>query len=157
MPASAFASTRVPGRGWVSPLRPRPPPPALPRAHLRVPGPLSPPPSLLPPIGNLQSDVAFHLTLDPGRLSPRAVFKETSTRHLTRGRLLGLGQHCEEVKLLLPVRVSGAGDGARLRLAVAGQGKSQCALVLVLAQPSSRLACRRSLAFLSQISEWIRG
>lgn len=98
-----------------------------------VPGSLSPPHPLLPPIGNLQSDVTFDLTLDPGRLSPRAIFKETNTRHLTRVRLLDLRQHCEEVKLLLPVRVLGAGDGVVLRLAVAGQGKNQC--VLVLASP----------------------
>ncbi|XP_036316234.1 integrin alpha-X isoform X1 [Pipistrellus kuhlii] len=56
-------------------------------------------------LGNLQSDVTFHLTLDSGRLSPRAIFKETNNQHLTRGRLLGLGQHCEEVKLLLPACV----------------------------------------------------
>ncbi|XP_054570428.1 integrin alpha-X [Eptesicus fuscus] len=56
-------------------------------------------------LGNLQSDVTFDLTLDPGRLSPRAIFKETNTRHLTRVRLLDLRQHCEEVKLLLPACV----------------------------------------------------
>ncbi|KAM7148738.1 integrin alpha-X isoform 1-T1 [Molossus nigricans] len=56
-------------------------------------------------LGNLESSVTFDLTLDPGRPNPRAIFKETNTRHLTRDRLLGLGQHCENVKLLLPACV----------------------------------------------------
>ncbi|ELK35217.1 Integrin alpha-X [Myotis davidii] len=59
-------------------------------------------------LGNLQSDVTFDLTLDPGHLSPRAIFKETNTRHLSRVRVLGLRQHCEDVKLLLPACVEDA-------------------------------------------------
>ncbi|KAI4551641.1 hypothetical protein MJT46_017893 [Ovis ammon polii x Ovis aries] len=51
---------------------------------------------------NLQSIVTFDLTLDPGRLSPRAIFQETRTRNLTRVQELGLKQHCEAVRLLLP-------------------------------------------------------
>lgn len=107
MPQSAFMSMKVPGPGWVSPLWPRLPSPALPLAPWGVPGSLSLPHPLLPPLGNLQSDVTFDLTLDPGHLSPRAIFKETNTRHLSRIRVLGLQPHCEDVKLLLPVRVSG--------------------------------------------------
>ncbi|KAM5328037.1 integrin alpha-D-like isoform 2-T2 [Glossophaga mutica] len=56
-------------------------------------------------LGDLQSSVTFDLTLDPGRLNPRAIFKETSSRSLTHVRVLGLGQHCEDVKLLLPACV----------------------------------------------------
>lgn len=48
--------------------------------------------------------MTFDLALDPGRLSPRAVFKETQTRTLTRVQDLGLKKYCEPVKLLLPVR-----------------------------------------------------
>lgn len=56
--------------------------------------------------------MTFDLTLDPGRLSPRAVFKETKTRNLTRVQVLGLSEHCETVRLLLPVRGGlGPGDG----------------------------------------------
>uniref|UniRef100_A0A452DSH4 Integrin subunit alpha X n=1 Tax=Capra hircus TaxID=9925 RepID=A0A452DSH4_CAPHI len=53
---------------------------------------------------NLQSIVTFDLTLDPGRLSPRAIFQETRTRNLTRVQELGLKQHCEAVRVhfLLP-------------------------------------------------------
>jgi hypothetical protein len=57
-----------------------------------------------PPTGNLQSSVTFDLALDPGRPSPRAIFKERRTRTLTRVQILGLNQHCEVVDLLLPVR-----------------------------------------------------
>lgn len=63
----------------------------------------------LSPTVNLQSIVTFDLTLDPGRLSPRAIFQETKTRNLTRVQELGLKQHCEAVRLLLPVR--GPGEG----------------------------------------------
>ncbi|XP_049760380.1 integrin alpha-X-like isoform X3 [Elephas maximus indicus] len=52
-------------------------------------------------LGNLQSSVTFDLALDPGRLSPRAIFKETKTRNLTQVQDIGLGQHCKAVKLLL--------------------------------------------------------
>nr|XP_020035185.1 integrin alpha-X isoform X1 [Castor canadensis] len=56
-------------------------------------------------LGNLQSSVTFDLALDPGRPSPRAIFKERRTRTLTRVRILGLNQHCEVVDLLLPACV----------------------------------------------------
>ncbi|KAF6124914.1 integrin subunit alpha X [Phyllostomus discolor] len=52
-------------------------------------------------LGDLQSTVTLHLTLDPGHVNPRAIFKETRNRSLTHVRVLGLGQHCEDVKLLL--------------------------------------------------------
>uniref|UniRef100_A0A8C5KE67 VWFA domain-containing protein n=1 Tax=Jaculus jaculus TaxID=51337 RepID=A0A8C5KE67_JACJA len=52
-------------------------------------------------LSNLQSSVTFDLALDPGRLSPRAIFKETKTRTLIRDKVLGLNRHCEAVKLLL--------------------------------------------------------
>ncbi|XP_006896658.1 PREDICTED: integrin alpha-X [Elephantulus edwardii] len=58
-------------------------------------------PSFKNQLGNLWSYVTFDLALDPGRLNPRAIFDETKTWNLTRVQLLGLGQHCEAVKLLL--------------------------------------------------------
>ncbi|XP_016073128.1 PREDICTED: integrin alpha-X-like [Miniopterus natalensis] len=67
-------------------------------------------------LSNLQSTVTFDLTLDPGRLNPRAIFKETNTRHLTRVRDLGLRQHCEAVKLLLPACVEDSATPINLRL-----------------------------------------
>lgn len=67
-------------------------------------GSFSPCHPLLSPIGDLQSSVTFDLTLDPGRLSPRAIFEETKTWNLTRVRVLGLRRHCEDVRFLLPVR-----------------------------------------------------
>lgn len=53
--------------------------------------------------GDLKSSVTFDLALDPGRLSPRAIFEETKTQALSRVRILGLSKHCETVRLLLPV------------------------------------------------------
>ncbi|XP_040609474.1 integrin alpha-X isoform X2 [Mesocricetus auratus] len=67
-------------------------------------------------LGDLQSSVTFDLTLDPGRLSPRAVFKETNTQALTRVRSLGLGEYCETVKLLLPACVEDSVTPITLRL-----------------------------------------
>ncbi|XP_045051378.2 integrin alpha-D isoform X1 [Desmodus rotundus] len=67
-------------------------------------------------LGDLQSSVTFDLTLDPGRLNPRAIFKETSSRSLTRVRVLGLGRHCEDVKLLLPTCVEDSVTPLTLRL-----------------------------------------
>ncbi|XP_060029094.1 integrin alpha-X [Erinaceus europaeus] len=66
--------------------------------------------------GDLLSTVTFDLTLDPGRLSPRAIFKETNTWNLTRVQVLGLRYHCEEVKLLLPACVEDAVTPITLRL-----------------------------------------
>lgn len=109
----------------------------------RIPGSLSPPHPLLSPIGDLQSSVTFDLTLDPGRLNPRAIFKETSSRSLTRVRVLGLGRHCEDVKLLLPVRGSGSpGDGGDSEVGSGlGGERTRCALVLVLAQHQQGTLC----------------
>lgn len=75
-------------------------------------GSFSPSHPQLSPIGDLQSSVTFDLTLDPGRLNPRAIFEETKTWNLTRVRVLGLRQHCEDVRFLLPVRKPWcSGDG----------------------------------------------
>lgn len=86
----------------------------LPFAHLGNSWFSQPSYPLLSPLDNLESFVTFDLTLDPGRLNPRAIFKETNTRHLSRVRVLGLGQHCEDVKLLLPVRGLGVRGWRRL-------------------------------------------
>ncbi|KAF4015775.1 hypothetical protein G4228_007371 [Cervus hanglu yarkandensis] len=72
---------------------------------------------------NLQSIVTFDLTLDPGRLSPRAIFQETKTRNLTRVRELGLKQHCEAVRLLLPDCVEDSVTPIILRLNFSLVGK----------------------------------
>uniref|UniRef100_A0A8B9YKW0 VWFA domain-containing protein n=1 Tax=Bos mutus grunniens TaxID=30521 RepID=A0A8B9YKW0_BOSMU len=72
---------------------------------------------------NLQSIVTFDLTLDPGRLSSRAIFQETGTRNLTRVRELGLKQHCEAVRLLLPDCVEDSVTPIILRLNFSLVGK----------------------------------
>ncbi|XP_058892619.1 integrin alpha-X isoform X2 [Kogia breviceps] len=74
-------------------------------------------------LANVQSVVTFDLTLDPGRLSPRAVFEETRTRNLTRVRHLGLTQHCEPVRLLLPACVEDSVTPIILRLNFSLVGK----------------------------------
>ncbi|XP_028625198.1 integrin alpha-X isoform X1 [Grammomys surdaster] len=66
--------------------------------------------------GDLQSIVTFDLALDPGRLSPRAIFKETKTQALTLVKTLGLDRHCESVKLLLPACVEDSVTPITLRL-----------------------------------------
>ncbi|XP_027260285.1 integrin alpha-D isoform X3 [Cricetulus griseus] len=53
-------------------------------------------------LGDIQSSVKYDLALDPGRLISRAVFDETKSWTLTRRKTLGLGDHCETIKLLLP-------------------------------------------------------
>ncbi|XP_054570113.1 integrin alpha-D, partial [Eptesicus fuscus] len=53
-------------------------------------------------LGDVQSSVRYDLALDPGRLISRAVFEETKNWTLTRRKILGLGEHCETLKLFLP-------------------------------------------------------
>ncbi|XP_044602757.2 integrin alpha-D isoform X2 [Equus asinus] len=53
-------------------------------------------------LGDVKSSVIYDLALDAGRLISRAIFDETKNRTLTRRKTLGLGDHCETVKLLLP-------------------------------------------------------
>ncbi|KAI5131979.1 Integrin Alpha-X [Manis pentadactyla] len=74
-------------------------------------------------LGDLQSSVTFDLTLDPGRLSPRATFEETKTRNLTRVRILGLRQYCETVKLLFQACVEDSVTPITLRLNFSLVGK----------------------------------
>ncbi|XP_053410994.1 integrin alpha-X isoform X2 [Nycticebus coucang] len=69
-------------------------------------------------LSDLRSSVTFDLALDPGRLSPRAIFKETYTHNLTRVRVLGLGEHCETVNLLFPDCVEDSVTPITLRLTV---------------------------------------
>ncbi|XP_023046851.1 integrin alpha-D isoform X4 [Piliocolobus tephrosceles] len=57
--------------------------------------------SSLDQLGDIQSSVRFDLALDPGRLTSRAIFDETKNPTLTRRKTLGLGVHCETLKLLL--------------------------------------------------------
>ncbi|XP_039334104.2 integrin alpha-D isoform X1 [Saimiri boliviensis] len=53
-------------------------------------------------LGDIQSSIGYELALDPGRLTSRAIFSETKNRTLTRRKTVGLGVHCETLKLLLP-------------------------------------------------------
>lgn len=99
------------------------------------------PHALLPFLGNLQSSVTFELTLDPGRLSPRATFKETNTRTLTRVQVFELSRHCETLQLLLRVRqpqlhVGGGPLEASRRLGREGPGHD---MVLSGARPQHRI------------------
>ncbi|XP_008046607.1 integrin alpha-D isoform X2 [Carlito syrichta] len=57
--------------------------------------------SSLSQLGDVQSSIRYDLALDPGRLVPRAIFDETKNWTLIRRRTLGLGDHCETMKLLL--------------------------------------------------------
>ncbi|XP_053410996.1 integrin alpha-D isoform X1 [Nycticebus coucang] len=57
--------------------------------------------SSLDHLGDVQSSVKYDLALDPGRLISRAIFDETKNWTLTRRKALGLGDHCETMKLLL--------------------------------------------------------
>ncbi|KAM8777359.1 integrin alpha-D isoform 2-T2 [Rhynchonycteris naso] len=58
--------------------------------------------SSLDQLGDVQSSVQYDLALDSGRLVSRAVFEETKNWTLARRQTLGLGDHCETLKLLLP-------------------------------------------------------
>uniref|UniRef100_A0A5F9CUP6 Integrin subunit alpha D n=1 Tax=Oryctolagus cuniculus TaxID=9986 RepID=A0A5F9CUP6_RABIT len=51
---------------------------------------------------DVQSSISYDLALDPGRLVSRAIFQETQNQTLTRRKTLGLGRHCETMRLLLP-------------------------------------------------------
>lgn len=70
-------------------------------------------PSSIPPSASsdVRSSVMYDLALDPGRLISRAIFDETKNWTLTRRKTLGLGEHCDTMKLLLPVRTLGSGKG----------------------------------------------
>uniref|UniRef100_A0A8C2VIC5 Integrin subunit alpha M n=1 Tax=Chinchilla lanigera TaxID=34839 RepID=A0A8C2VIC5_CHILA len=72
---------------------------------------------------NFQSSVTFQLTLDPGRLSPRAIFETTNTRTLSQKRVFELGKHCETVKLLLPACVEDSVTPITLRLNFSLEGE----------------------------------
>nr|Q9QYE7.1 RecName: Full=Integrin alpha-D; AltName: CD_antigen=CD11d; Flags: Precursor [Rattus norvegicus]AAF21241.1 alpha D integrin [Rattus norvegicus] len=67
-------------------------------------------------LGNVQGSVRYDLALDPGRLISRAIFDETKNCTLTGRKTLGLGDHCETVKLLLPDCVEDAVSPIILRL-----------------------------------------
>lgn len=74
--------------------------------------------SILPSVaGDIQSSVRYDLALDPGRLISRAVFDETKNWTLTRRKTLGLGDHCETMRLLLPVRLWSLGKGRGIKVA----------------------------------------
>ncbi|XP_074178711.1 integrin alpha-D isoform X3 [Rhinolophus sinicus] len=67
-------------------------------------------------LGDMRSSVRYDLALDPGRLTSRAVFEETKHWTLSRSKTLGLGDHCESMKLLLPGCVEDVVSPIALRL-----------------------------------------
>ncbi|XP_032957895.1 integrin alpha-D [Rhinolophus ferrumequinum] len=67
-------------------------------------------------LGDMRSSVKYDLALDPGRLTSRAVFEETKHWTLSRSKTLGLGDHCESMKLLLPGCVEDVVSPIALRL-----------------------------------------
>ncbi|XP_061065969.1 integrin alpha-D isoform X2 [Eubalaena glacialis] len=67
-------------------------------------------------LGDVRSSVMYDLALDPGRLISRAIFDETKNWTLTRRKTLGLGEHCDTMKLLLPNCVEDVGNPIILRL-----------------------------------------
>ncbi|XP_068381061.1 integrin alpha-D [Eschrichtius robustus] len=67
-------------------------------------------------LGDVRSSVMYDLALDPGRLISRAIFDETKNWTLTRRKTLGLGEHCDTMKLLLPDCVEDVGNPIILRL-----------------------------------------
>ncbi|XP_028625175.1 integrin alpha-D [Grammomys surdaster] len=86
-------------------------------------------------LGDIHSSVRYDLALDPGRLIPRAIFDETKSFTLTRRKTLGLGDHCETMKLLLPDCVEDAVTPIILRLnfSLVGDSASSMNLRPVLA------------------------
>ncbi|XP_043835204.1 integrin alpha-D-like [Dromiciops gliroides] len=74
-------------------------------------------------LGEVKSSLKFDLALDPGRLTPRAVFEESKNRTLHRVQILGLGKHCQSVKLLLPSCVVDSLTAIILRLNFSLEGK----------------------------------
>uniref|UniRef100_A0A8C2QLD9 Integrin, alpha D n=1 Tax=Cricetulus griseus TaxID=10029 RepID=A0A8C2QLD9_CRIGR len=84
-------------------------------------------------LGDIQSSVKYDLALDPGRLISRAVFDETKSWTLTRRKTLGLGDHCETIKLLLPDCVEDVVSPIILRLNFSLVGDSSRNLRPVLA------------------------
>ncbi|XP_062036931.1 integrin alpha-D isoform X2 [Lepus europaeus] len=74
-------------------------------------------------LGDVQSSVSYDLALDPGRLVSRAIFQETQNRTLTRRKTLGLGHHCETMRLLLPDCVEDVVNPIILRLNFSLEGQ----------------------------------
>ncbi|XP_037669749.1 LOW QUALITY PROTEIN: integrin alpha-D [Choloepus didactylus] len=72
--------------------------------------------SSLDRLGDVKSSISYDLALDPGRLISRAIFNESKNWTLTRVKTLGLGEHCETVKLLLPECVEDSVSPIILRL-----------------------------------------
>ncbi|XP_076997260.1 integrin alpha-D isoform X2 [Tamandua tetradactyla] len=72
--------------------------------------------SSLDQLGDVKSSITYDLTLDPGRLISRAIFEETKNWTLTHVKSVGLGNHCETVKLLLPECVEDSVSPIILRL-----------------------------------------
>ncbi|XP_075384586.1 integrin alpha-X-like [Tenrec ecaudatus] len=75
-------------------------------------------------LGDLQSSVTFDLALDPGRLSPRAIFEATKARNMTQVQVLGLDRHCSTMKLLLLACVEDSVTPITFRLNLSLEGRA---------------------------------
>uniref|UniRef100_A0A6I8NCI7 VWFA domain-containing protein n=1 Tax=Ornithorhynchus anatinus TaxID=9258 RepID=A0A6I8NCI7_ORNAN len=64
----------------------------------------------------LGDSATYDLALDPGRLSPRAIFVESQNWTLRTERTVGLGESCVSMKLLLPMCVEESVTPIVLRL-----------------------------------------
>ncbi|XP_028913501.1 integrin alpha-D-like [Ornithorhynchus anatinus] len=64
----------------------------------------------------IRSSATYDLALDPGRLSPRAIFVESQNWTLRTERTVGLGESCVSMKLLLPMCVEESVTPIVLRL-----------------------------------------
>uniref|UniRef100_A0A5F8GUS3 VWFA domain-containing protein n=1 Tax=Monodelphis domestica TaxID=13616 RepID=A0A5F8GUS3_MONDO len=75
-------------------------------------------------LGEVESSLIYDLALDPGRLTPRAIFEETKkpTRHHVK-IVIGLTKFCQSLKLLLPVCVVDSVTPILLRLNYTLEGK----------------------------------
>uniref|UniRef100_A0A8C6B6W9 Integrin subunit alpha D n=1 Tax=Monodon monoceros TaxID=40151 RepID=A0A8C6B6W9_MONMO len=82
-------------------------------------------PSSIPPSASsdVRSSVMYDLALGPGRLISRAIFDETKNWTLTRRKTLGLGEHCDTMKLLLPDCAEDVGNPIILQLNFSLVGK----------------------------------
>uniref|UniRef100_A0A6I8P3M6 VWFA domain-containing protein n=1 Tax=Ornithorhynchus anatinus TaxID=9258 RepID=A0A6I8P3M6_ORNAN len=67
-------------------------------------------------LGESVVSATYDLALDPGRLSPRAIFVESQNWTLRTERTVGLGESCVSMKLLLPMCVEESVTPIVLRL-----------------------------------------
>uniref|UniRef100_A0A5F8G8M0 VWFA domain-containing protein n=1 Tax=Monodelphis domestica TaxID=13616 RepID=A0A5F8G8M0_MONDO len=112
-------------------------------------------------LGEVESSLIYDLALDPGRLTPRAIFEETKkpTRHHVK-IVIGLTKFCQSLKLLLPVCVVDSVTPILLRLNYTLEGKpvlTSGGLRPVLAMDSQKVfTASVSLGGGGIATEWLR-